>query len=165
MTIRVADVRVERRASDRRDRENDSVTDLSPAPVVDEPRRERRRWWVRSVAISVTAGALAVACGGDEPETRADIGRRTAIAANCASCHGTDGQGGVGPGWVGLFGSEVELEDGSTVLADEAYLVRAILEPDAEIRPGWDVRMPTNALTEAEALDIVAFIETLTDAP
>ena len=116
---------------------------------------------VATVAIAVAA----TACGGDADTTglseQAARGKQISISNGCASCHGTDGQGGVGPGWEGLAGSEVELEDGSTVVADDAYLIRAIMDPAAEIRPGYSLRMPVNNLPEADVLDIVAFINEL----
>jgi cytochrome c oxidase subunit 2 len=39
----------------------------------------------------------------------AERGRRIANTSGCASCHGSDGTGGVGPKFVGLYGSEVTL--------------------------------------------------------
>jgi hypothetical protein len=36
-----------------------------------------------------------------------------------------------GPSWKGLAGSQVKLGDGRTVAADDAYLTRHIIEPDA----------------------------------
>ena len=48
------------------------------------------------------------------------------------ACHSADGRSSVGPTWKGLYGSEVELEDGTTVTADDEYLVRAIKDPEAE---------------------------------
>ena len=82
-------------------------------------------------------------------------------AKGCASCHGLDGQGGVGPGWIGLAGSEVVLDDGSTVEADADYLRRALIEPNAEIRAGFAAGMPATPLTDAEVDALVAYISTL----
>ena len=45
-------------------------------------------------------------------------------------------------------------------------LVRAILEPDAEVVAGYAVAMPTNGLNEEQAADIVQYIvELTTDVP
>lgn len=113
--------------------------------------------------VAVFGGA---ACGDTDTSglsEQAARGKQTSVSNGCASCHGTDGQGGVGPTWIGLAGSEVTLDDGTVVTADQAYLLRAILDPMAEIVPGFSVNMPTNGLSEEQALDVVAFIESLAD--
>lgn len=119
---------------------------------------------VATIALAFGASA----CGGDDSglSELAQRGKTTSIANGCASCHGSEGQGGVGPTWVGLFGSERELVDGSTVVADDAYLLRSILEPSVEEVVGYTLKMPTNGVSEAEAADIVAYIKELVpDAP
>src|SRR5579862_3702795 len=40
----------------------------------------------------------------------------------CNSCHTIDGTSSKGPTWKGLWGSTVELEGGSKVMVDEAYI-------------------------------------------
>lgn len=121
-------------------------------------------------AVLLTAGLAA--CGGDDDSDlseQARTGRNTANSSGCASCHGSDGQGGVGPTWVDLAGSEVTLtvpedEGGGTrtVIADDEYLRRAILDPQAEEVEGYTVNMPTNGLSEAETDDVIAYIKELT---
>ena len=89
-----------------------------------------------------------------------DISRRN----GCASCHGTDGQGGIGPAWVDLYGAEVELDDGTTVIADEDYLARAISDPGAEKVKDATVAMPSNGLSDEEIADVIAYIRDLSPA-
>jgi cytochrome c oxidase subunit 2 len=103
------------------------------------------------------------ACAADEATLTAegDRGRQVAADAGCAACHGSDGQGGVGPAWTGLAGSTVELEDGSSVTADDDYLHRAIVDPSADVVSGYTVRMPDNELSDDEATAIVAYIAEL----
>lgn len=130
----------------------------------------RSRLQRSSFAVGAAAFALAIglgACGGDSGLSEvAERGKNTALSNGCASCHGANGQGGVGPTWVDLAGSNRELKDGSTVVADEAYLIRSILEPNAEEVAGYTIAMPVNGLEEAQAADVVAYIEELTtDAP
>ena len=75
-------------------------------------------------------------------ESMADRGREVAAARGCLSCHTLDGQPHVGPSWRGLFDTPVRLEDGSTVIADEAYLTRSMMEPGAQIVAGYRPLMP-----------------------
>ena len=87
-------------------------------------------------------------------------GATIAQSKGCTSCHQVDADA-VGPMWGGLWGSQVELEGGTTVLADEAYLRRAITEPDAERVAGYFVAMPKVSLTDEEVSAIIAYIASL----
>jgi cytochrome c oxidase subunit 2 len=71
----------------------------------------------------------------------------------------------VGPGWAGSFGTEIELEDGTTAVVDEAYLTRAIADPQAEVHAGFDITMPENRLTDDEITTIVDYIVSLNAPP
>jgi len=116
--------------------------------------------------IVLLALAAASGCGAngadlaDLPPIAAE-GRSIALQSGCASCHGTDGQGGVGPAFTGLFGSSVELADGSTVIADREYLIEAIKEPAAKQVAGYRLPMPTNRLTDDEIDQVITYIEAL----
>jgi cytochrome c oxidase subunit 2 len=107
-----------------------------------------------------------VACGSGESEVPATAGAAASGEAlarevGCASCHGGSFQGGVGPSWVGLAGSEVVLGDGSVVVADDSYLFESIRDPGARVVDGFSVQMPRNSLSDAEIDEIVAFIRSL----
>ena len=124
----------------------------------------------RRVGRSVIAAGLVLAvsaCGGGDDSNlseQAKKGREISNSNGCASCHGSDGQGGVGPTWQGIADTEVELDDGTVVVRDDGYLLRSILDPAVEIVPGYQVNMPTNGLNEEQARDIIAYIREL-DAP
>jgi cytochrome c oxidase subunit 2 len=110
--------------------------------------------------------AVGAACAPDAESApklspAAEHGRDVARSSGCVACHGADGEGGVGPRWTGLYPTEVELEDGSTVVADEAYLRRAINDPDADVRAGFAVSMPENDLDADDVDAVVAYIEAL----
>ncbi len=118
------------------------------------------------VAEAVALVVMLAACGGGgkdgaELSEQAAAGRTLALRSGCASCHGEDGAGDVGPPFIGLYGTNVELADGSTVVADDAYLSRSITEPGAEKVAGFDVNMPTNGLTDDEVAQIVTWIREL----
>ncbi len=96
--------------------------------------------------------------------TGPDAGRGQKLyeTLGCKACHSVDGSEGVGPTWKGLFGSEVELDDGSVVVADEAFLAESIREPGAAIVAGFaEGTMPSYALEESQIADLIAFIESL----
>ena len=95
------------------------------------------------------------------PEER---GQKYAKQYGCLACHTTDGTKLVGPTWKGLYGSQVTLENGSTVTADEAYLLESIKQPEAKIVQGFPPVMPPNIaaqMTDAQIQDIIAFIKSL----
>jgi len=126
---------------------------------------------VRSVplgALSIALLLLASACGGSsraELSPEGERGRRIANTSGCASCHGSDGTGGVGPQFTGLYGSEVRLSDGSTVVADDAYLRRSITDPEAERVEGYTVTMPVSGLEDDEIEAVLAYIRELEATP
>ena len=64
-------------------------------------------------------------------------GKALFVSDGCSGCHSVDGSAGAGPTVKGLAGSQVQLSDGSTVTADDAYLERAIADPDAQIVKGY----------------------------
>jgi cytochrome c oxidase subunit 2 len=96
-------------------------------------------------------------------------GKEAAVRNACVGCHGRSGEGGLnnsGPAWVGLYGSTVELDDGSTVVADRAYLIESIVDPHAKQRAGYRQKMPVDAIAPSDVQAIVAYIEELaTPAP
>jgi mono/diheme cytochrome c family protein len=147
-----------------------SPPDTLDVQVADESNRRsstRRRPPPRRLALAslVTAAVIvAAACGSGSSDSLSEAGargRRVSTSNGCASCHGPDGQGGVGPKWVGLAGSEVTLESGEKVVADDAYLERAIKDPGAQLVAGYSIQMPTNGLTDAEVADVIAYIHDL----
>lgn len=112
------------------------------------------------VALLVLAG-----CGAAEPDRdlspQAAAGREIALDKGCAACHGENGEGGVGPAWIGLADSTVELEGGGAMVADAAYLRRSIVDPEAEIVAGMTVKMPLTELSASDVDALVAYIQEL----
>ena len=135
------------------------------------PTRSLGRLALAAAATAALAFA-GVACGGDggsgdAAETTVPVdpavqrGEAISRSQGCAGCHGESFGGGAGPSWIGLAGSEVLLSDGTTVVADDAYLIRSIADPNAEFVADYSLQMPANSLTDAEIADVVAFIKTL----
>lgn len=97
---------------------------------------------------------------GPDPERGALVVEQN----GCFACHSVDGSEGRGPTWLGLYGSQVELSDGTVVTADDDFILESILEPNAAIVAGYPANaMPQFQLTEEELADILAFIQTLED--
>lgn len=129
-----------------------------------------------SVVVAVVVALASGACGSDDGSGADDLtgasrsadgavaverGVAVAAAQGCTTCHGEEGQGGVGPAWQGLAGSTVELEDGSTVVADAAYLRRSIDAPGADRVGGYTAQMPDLGLSDDDVNALVAYIESL----
>jgi cytochrome c oxidase subunit 2 len=95
-------------------------------------------------------------------------GEKWATDFGCVACHSTDGTEMAGPSWQGIFGSEVSLEDGSSVTVDEDYLRRSILMPGDQIVAGYQDIMPKTfeqqfADKEAELADTGVEVDILAD--
>ncbi len=115
-----------------------------------------------------TGFALGQGASGDGPAgDLALAGREVAARKGCLSCHSLDGQPHIGPSWAGLYDSDVELSDGGHVLADEAYLTRSMMDPEAQVVFGYKNVMPTYAglLEEPEVAALVEFIKGLQYPP
>jgi cytochrome c1 len=135
------------------------------AATPDRP-RPSARWRALLVVLAVSAGAaVAGACGGDSAPAltgEAARGKEVAKAKGCASCHTATGGRSEGPTWKGLAGSSVNLADGTTVVADDAYLTRAIKDPRAQIVQGFRTPMPAPAgLTDTDLAALLAYIKAL----
>jgi len=65
------------------------------------------------------------------------------------------------------IGANVLLADGSTVVADEAYIRESILQPKAKIVAGYQPVMPTfqGLITEEQILNLTAYIQSLQSQP
>jgi len=100
--------------------------------------------------------------GGVKGESMAQAGGRLFGQLGCITCHMPDGTGR-GPSLEGLFGKPVQLQDGRTVPADEAYLREHILNPRALTVKGYPPIMPTfqGQVSEEQVLQLIAFVKSL----
>ncbi len=104
--------------------------------------------------------------GGRAMGSLAENGQKLFQDLACGNCHHEDGQGRC-PNLVGLFGKPVQLADGSTVRADEAYIRESILSPAAKIVAGFQPIMPTfqGLVTEEGVLQLIEYIKSLGQRP
>jgi len=114
--------------------------------------------WVSEQAVIAAAEAEAALANPD-----AGRGEKLYNEAGCKACHSLDGSQGVGPTWKGLWGSQVLLADGSSVLADEGYIIESIREPSAKVHQGFSPNaMPSFAyLKDGQIADLIEFIKTV----
>lgn len=121
---------------------------------------------VRRTLLAALVIAGLASCAGDGDSGSSDLnltpagqaGWELAREQGCAACHGADGEGNVGPAFAGLYGSEVALQDGSTVVADDDYLIRSIKDPNADKVEGYNLPMPGNDLSDAEIASILDYL-------
>ena len=103
--------------------------------------------------------------GGANQESPIIAGQKLFQSQGCTSCHGAQGEGGKGPPLVSLFGSQVRLEGGQTVEADESYIRSSIRQPQAQIVEGFrQPLMPSyykEQLSEEQLLQIMTYIKSL----
>jgi len=108
--------------------------------------------------------------GGGSLETASgsmsDQGRQLFTQLACITCHVNDGSGR-GPSLVGVFGSQVKLEDGSMVTADETYLRESILTPQMKTVSGYQQLMPTfqGLVNEQSVASLIEYIKTMQSGP
>ena len=112
----------------------------------------------------VAAAMPAAATAADTPTDPAALGAQIVVQTGCTACHATDASKMIGPGWGGLFGSTIALADGSSIVADDAYLVESIRNPDAHVAAGYPAGTMISydaILDQAQIEAIVAYIRTL----
>jgi cytochrome c oxidase subunit 2 len=88
----------------------------------------------------------------------ADAGRALMASYNCMTCHGQNA-----PTFAGLYQSRVRLSDGSTVIADDEYLRRSIIDANAQIVAGYPPIMPSfrGQLSAEQVNTLVEYIKQL----
>jgi cytochrome c oxidase subunit 2 len=101
--------------------------------------------------------------GGTRGGSMAELGEKLFTQYGCVTCHVMDNHGRC-PSLQNVFGHPVELEDGRTVLADEAYVRESILNPNAKIVKGYkrDI-MPVfqGQISEEGLLQLIVYVKSL----
>lgn len=100
--------------------------------------------------------------GGGLTGSLASRGEQLFSQLACNTCHVADGTGR-GPALAGVFGSQVKLEGGRTVVADESYIRESILTPQMKIVQGYGPIMPTfqGLVSEENLLSLLEYVKTL----
>jgi len=125
------------------------------------------------VPVFILTGVLA-ACSGDDSGSGSSSGTGGGASADqiaagkalahdrgCPSCHSASGAPGTGPTWKGLYGSQVTLDDGTTVTADDTYIKESMTDPGAKIVKGFGNVMPHFNLSPKEQDELLAYIKSL----
>jgi cytochrome c oxidase subunit II len=92
-------------------------------------------------------------------------GERLFVSLGCSGCHAASSHVHA-PSLVGLYGRLVQLGNGRTRMADEAYLRDSILLPKQDIATGYDPIMPTysGVVDEGDIQRLVAYLMSLRHA-
>ena len=100
--------------------------------------------------------------GGGASESPVAAGEKLFSDLTCNTCHMTESQGR-GPMLRNLFNKPVELQNGQTVIADEAYLRESIVNPQAKVVAGFQPIMPTfqGLVTEEQLLQLISYVKSL----
>jgi cytochrome c oxidase subunit 2 len=103
---------------------------------------------------------LAGGAQADKPPAQA--GADLFASIGCNTCH-VEGGGGRAPSMRGVYGRQVQLASGESVLADASYLRRSILEPPAQVVAGYQPIMPTykGQISEENLFKLIAYIKSL----
>jgi cytochrome c oxidase subunit 2 len=93
------------------------------------------------------------------PEGR---GEALVVQNGCLGCHSLDGSPNIGPTWLGIYGRQEQMADGSIITVDDDYIRESILNPQAKIVSGYEgVLMPAYEFTDEQLADIIAYLKTL----
>ncbi len=94
-------------------------------------------------------------------ETPEAAGARLFQEQRCNTCHQSNGM--LAPMLTGVFGHEVKLQNGQTVVADETYVRESIVNPLAKIVAGYQPLMPPyqGQVSEDQLTQLIAYIKSL----
>lgn len=103
-----------------------------------------------------------LASGGVPATASQSPGEQLFTQFGCIGCHKADGSG-VAPSLVGVYGSQVKLETGQTVTADQAYIENSIRHPKSQIVAGYQPVMPDFGaqISDTQLAELVAYIKSL----
>jgi cytochrome c oxidase subunit II len=100
--------------------------------------------------------------GNTSGASLAQNGERLFAVMGCNACHTGTSQAR-GPNLYGLYNTRVRMNDGSTMIANDAYLREKILNPSLHVPAGYVPIMPTfqGQISEDALIDLVEYIKSL----
>src|SRR6202453_477863 len=100
--------------------------------------------------------------GSTSGTSLAQNGERLFASMGCNACH-SGSAAARGPNLAGVYGSKVQLTNGSQVQVNDAYLRDAILNPSQHITAGYAPIMPTyqGQISEDGLIDLVEYIKNM----
>ncbi len=100
--------------------------------------------------------------GSTSGTSLAQNGERLFASMGCNSCH-SGNAAARGPNLAGVYGSRLQLTNGSQVLVNEAYLRDSILNPSQHVTAGYAPIMPTyqGQISEDGLIDLIEYLKTL----
>lgn len=111
---------------------------------------------------ALLAGTVGPSTSDLELSPVAQYGAELYRAEGCVACHSIDGSTNVGPTWLGLWGTDRPLADGSSVFVDAEYIRESIVDPNAKVAAGYPAVMPNYSRLSDEQIEaLTAFIESL----
>jgi cytochrome c oxidase subunit 2 len=122
--------------------------------------------WMAEQRRGIAAAQDSSAMPGDPVRPSSSLvqeGQRVAAEQGCLKCHTVDGSRHIGPTWVDLYLRREKLKDGETIVADEAYITKSMMDPAAQIVAGYQNVMPTfqGKMTPPEVAAVVEYIKSL----
>jgi cytochrome c oxidase subunit 2 len=102
------------------------------------------------------------AAGSTSGASLAQNGERLFASLGCNSCHSGEATAR-GPNLAQVYGSRLQLQDGSYVTANDAFLRETILNPSTRVMAGYAPIMPTyqGQVSEEGLIDLVEYIKNL----
>lgn len=108
------------------------------------------------------AGTVGPSTADMELSEIAQYGAELYRSEGCVACHSLDGSVNAGPTWLGLWGTDRPLADGSSVFVDADYIIESMADPNAKVAAGFAAIMPNYSHLDDEQMEaLVAFIESL----
>lgn len=111
--------------------------------------------------LKISEADMAALIKTEDPITR-EWGAKLFNSVGCVGCHspGTETAGKYGPPFKGIYGTLQEMNDGTFIEADDAYLRESILDPSKHVVKGYEAEMPSFAgvLSDADIEAILLYI-------
>ncbi len=123
---------------------------------------------IGSVVVMEPSDYEAWLSGAQPGQTLVASGAQLFESLACNTCHRpAPGMPARAPRLEGLFGRQVKLSDGRTLVANEDYIRESILSPAAKVVAGWQPIMPTfqGQVTEEQLVQLIAYVKSLSGTP